>query len=189
MQRTWTFGEKLALGFLLVVLLTVTMGGVSLVALRSVVAGKDEVIDGRRQDLIDAQRVLALTSQKVATGRTYLLTGEERYATQMRDKDAELGRALDELNRPRRGLRAPATRSDRQGPQRPPERARRGRSSLRRSGADLAAFGGRFEAEVAPRYDTLVDRDRGVRRTTGGRRSRRAGTRPPTRRRGASGSW
>lgn len=155
MQRTWTFGEKLAFGFLLVVLLTVAMGGVSLVSLRSVVAGKDHVIDGAGQDLIDAQRVLALTSQKVATGRTYLLTGEERYVDQMRDKNSELGRALDDLNQradPSELPRLAAITTARNAHQGALDKV----LDLRRSGAPLAEFGGLFESDVVPRYDALV---------------------------------
>jgi len=93
MSRSGTFGRKLAAGFVVVLVLTLIMGCVSLVALRSVVEGKDRVIQHSGQDVIDAERIRAAMHREVVHIRGFLLTGNPRYL----DKRTEATQEVDAI--------------------------------------------------------------------------------------------
>jgi methyl-accepting chemotaxis protein len=102
MVRQWTFGQKLTATIALLVVLAVVIGGVSFVALRSVVSSKDQVIDVEAQLLIDAQQVYALRERKGSDARGFLLTADERFTEGMQRARTELD---DLLNRIQRNIR------------------------------------------------------------------------------------
>jgi CHASE3 domain sensor protein len=79
MSRTWTFGQKLALGFALIVTLAIFMAIVAVNALNRVVASKDRVIAVSARNLIDAAKLEAASSRKAAAIRGYLLSGDPLY--------------------------------------------------------------------------------------------------------------
>ena len=83
-----TFGQKLAAGFALVVFLALTIAAVGFVALRTVVASKDHVLDSNASNLIDARILAGQFTAKSAAGRAYLLTGDLRFSEQMRTEYA-----------------------------------------------------------------------------------------------------
>ena len=66
MSRHWTFGQKLGLGFAITVLLTVALGLVAILTLRSVVASKDHVITHDAHLLLQAERVAAFVVEELA---------------------------------------------------------------------------------------------------------------------------
>src|SRR5512144_3155686 len=97
MERRFTFTQKLALGFALVVAVALAIAGVSVFALREVVARKDAVIDLEAQRLVNAERLNAMSFRKAAEARAYLMTNDVRYLEAMRSARAEMRRVLDEL--------------------------------------------------------------------------------------------
>lgn len=94
MARHWTFGQKVAAGFAVSVVLTVAMGAVSVYTLRRVVADKDRVIDVNAQLMIDAEKLRVLSEERAATLRAFLLLREPRFLQDLQTNrttfDAEL---------------------------------------------------------------------------------------------------
>ena len=99
MARHWTFGQRVGGSFAALVALAVVMGLVAYVALRTVVSTKDRVIDVDAQLLIGAQEVQALAEAKGSDARGFLLTGDERFVTEMQASRAELVEVLERLRR------------------------------------------------------------------------------------------
>ncbi|MGI5177040.1 methyl-accepting chemotaxis protein [Dactylosporangium sp. CA-152071] len=97
MNRRWTFGRRLAAGFAVVVLLTMITGGVTVAALDTVVEGKDHVIDIGVQGLVEAQQLRVSVEAKSSASRGYLLTGDERFRTQITEARAEFAQAVQRL--------------------------------------------------------------------------------------------
>jgi CHASE3 domain sensor protein len=157
MRKTWTFGQRLAAGFAVVLILTAVMGGVGLYALRTVVEGKDRVILHTGQDLIDAERLRASMQREVASFRSFLLTGELRWVEGMRGANEEFAdtlahiraRGLSEVGERRVASIAAAEAAHQRGVDRFVQR--RGGSE------DLAALAADYDADVTPRFDALAD--------------------------------
>lgn len=84
MNKNWTFGQKLAGGYAVMVLLSLLMSAVAIYALRAVVVGKDHVISANAQVLIEVERMHTTTEKMVSSLRGYLLSPEERLLTQLR---------------------------------------------------------------------------------------------------------
>src|SRR5688572_25309346 len=99
MLRNTTFSQKVAAGLGVSALLTVTVGAVAVIALRNVVTSKDEVISVQTQRLVDAERLRIAVERKVTAGRTFLLTGDERYLDQVQQDRAAFLTGLDGLTR------------------------------------------------------------------------------------------
>lgn len=115
MESRITFGQKLAAGFAVIVLLAVTVTVIAVASLRQVVASKDEVINGDAQRMVLAGRLNTLSFQKANDARAFLMTGDRRYLEaldvtrgQMREviatlraavRDDEERRLLDQLER------------------------------------------------------------------------------------------
>ena len=99
MGRHWTFGQKLTASFASLVALAIIMGLVAYIALRTVVAAKDQVIDVDAQLLISAEAVFALAEKKGSDARGFLLTADERFVTDLQKARTELGTVLEQLRR------------------------------------------------------------------------------------------
>ena len=99
MPRNLTFGKKIGLGFASIVAITLAIGLVSVHALRSVVAGKDRVIDVDAHLMLEAERLQTLTEQKSAASRGFLLSREERFMDQLLRARSEFADALARIER------------------------------------------------------------------------------------------
>lgn len=97
MNRSWTFGRKLGMGFALVLLLAAVMGAVAIVSLRSVVESKDAVIATYAQDLIDAAKLDATSERMVATSRGILISGDSAAVARFKDAKSDFDRLLARL--------------------------------------------------------------------------------------------
>lgn len=97
MRRQWTFGRKLAAGFAAVVLLSLLTGAVTVGALDTVVSGKDHVIDIGVQGLVEAQQLRVAVEHKSSASRGYLLTGDDRFQTEIAAARADFDRAVQSL--------------------------------------------------------------------------------------------
>lgn len=99
MERSWTFGQKVGVGFAITILLTAIVGGVSVFSLRSVAASKDQLIATNALDLVDAERIHAAVEGKSSAIRAYLLTKEDRFLEQMRTALSEGAGVIARLKR------------------------------------------------------------------------------------------
>jgi methyl-accepting chemotaxis protein len=99
MPRHTTFSQKVAAGLGVSALLTVAVGAVSVIALRSAVTSKDEVISVHAQRLVDAERLRVDVERKVTAGRTYLLTGDPSQLDQVQQARAAFLSGVEQLAR------------------------------------------------------------------------------------------
>ncbi len=157
MTSSWTFGQKLAAGFGLVVLLTVSMGVISFQALRMVVSSKDHVIDVTAQNLIDAARMQASMQREASNTRGFLLTKEDIYMDRMREADQGFREALSRMND--RGLSESGARILATIEVAESEHRREVDQLLAsyRSGAGLEATAAMYHDQVFPKWDALSD--------------------------------
>ncbi len=94
MGGSWTFGQKVAGGFAVIVALAILVSAIAVYTLRSVVASKDRVIEVNAQSLVDAQRLLGTAERKGAAVRAYLLTREPRFLQHMDAPRADFSAAI-----------------------------------------------------------------------------------------------
>ncbi|GGM29932.1 methyl-accepting chemotaxis protein [Dactylosporangium sucinum] len=155
MPRQWTFGQRLGLGFAVTMVLTLATGAVTVWALDTVVAGKDQVIDVGVEGLVGAQQLRVALEAKSSTSRGYLLTGDARYRTQMDTARADFAGALTRLRdvadtaAERRLIEEAA-----QGEQRH-QQALDATIALKARSASVEAITGQFEQDVVPARDDL----------------------------------
>lgn len=97
MTRHWTFGQRLAAGFAVTVVLAIAIGIVSVYALRAVVTSKDSVINVNAHNLTEAERLRATLERKIAAFRGFLLSPEDQYLERMREARSEFLAAVARL--------------------------------------------------------------------------------------------
>ncbi len=155
MARHWTFGQKVAAGFAVMAAFAVAIGGVSIYALRTVVASKDRVITVHTPVLVDAQRLQVAREQKSAAFRGFLFSGDERYLSEIRearDDFATISERLKQNVTTDEGRRlVEAIERAEEEHQRAAERV----VSLRRTAASLEAVSRAFDEQVDPKRDQL----------------------------------
>ncbi|MFF5231708.1 methyl-accepting chemotaxis protein [Dactylosporangium sp. NPDC000521] len=155
MNRRWTFGRRLAAGFAVVVLLTMLTGAVTVAALNTVVGGKDHVIDIGVQGLVEAQQLRASVEGKSSASRGYLLTGDERFRTQIADARADFAQAVQRLrgvanSQRERDLLDAAVQAEQNH-----QTALEAVIALRRDATSEQRVGKEFEDTVAPQREAL----------------------------------
>jgi methyl-accepting chemotaxis protein len=94
-MRTWTFSAKVAAALALMVVLTIAVGVLASLALRSVVQSKDRVIDVNAENVAQAERVRRLVQQRRAALREFVLVPEQEFVTEL----VETTSAIDEIIR------------------------------------------------------------------------------------------
>ena len=159
-MSSWTFGKKLAAGFMLVAFLTLLMGLLSFISLRQVVESKDLVIDGAANDLIDAESLRAAANAEVAQLRGYLLTKDEKHLSALRSANDEWKAILERIrSRPRttEGKRLLASIDE---AERAHQTAMEAALSLRARGAEDAQVVKLFDETVVPRFRQKLDKVR-----------------------------
>jgi CHASE3 domain sensor protein len=97
MHRHWTFGQKIAGGFAVMVFLAILIGLVSGIALRLVVTAKDDVITHDAPHLVLAERMHTLREIQSAANRTYLLTGDPDDLDQLQQARADFDAIIGTL--------------------------------------------------------------------------------------------
>jgi len=97
MSRSWTFRQKVALGFGAMVALAITIGAIGIYALHAVTTSKDRVMAVNVQNLIDARSLLAGVEQRSAAGRAFILTGEDKFLATMTAARSEIDATLGRL--------------------------------------------------------------------------------------------
>jgi methyl-accepting chemotaxis protein len=99
MERKLTFSRKLALGFAVVSLLTGAVAGVAVLALRQVVASKDEVIDFTADNRLDAERLHAAANKKASDARAFFMTKDPKFLELVRGTRLQFRGIITELRR------------------------------------------------------------------------------------------
>jgi methyl-accepting chemotaxis protein len=97
MARSWTFGKKIATGFVAVVVLSILISAIAVYALRTVVASKDRVIEVNANSLVDAEKLRGTIERRGGASRGYLLTREERFLEQMKSARADFAAIITRL--------------------------------------------------------------------------------------------
>jgi methyl-accepting chemotaxis protein len=84
MGKTLTYGQKIAIGYLLVASIALLIGGLSVYALRTIVAEKDRVISVYAQNLVDAAKLESESNRRIADNRGYLLSKDSEFLRDLR---------------------------------------------------------------------------------------------------------
>lgn len=155
MGRTFSFGQRIGLGFTTVAGLALLIGALAVYALRSVVDAKDRVITVYAQNLIEAAELEAESERRVAANRAFLLTGDTTLlgdSNKARDDfDDRLGALTKQelTNGERQALAAIAEASRAQ------KTAVDQVFELRKGQATAEEVSKRFQAEAIPRHQAL----------------------------------
>jgi methyl-accepting chemotaxis protein len=150
MAGSWTFGRKVGFGFAIAIALTLVIGGVSVYALRAVVASKDRVITVDAAHVLSVERLATSIARRQASMRAYLLTGEKGRLAEIQERrqefrgivaelrremaEAEIQRLLDDLEQKEGAYLVPSERA----------------IAARQSGGDLTAITQDFDQNVEP---------------------------------------
>lgn len=94
MGRSLTFGQRLALGFTLVVLLGVVSSAVAVYALQVVVREKDRVIEMHGNTLIHAERLYTEASRAVAANRGFVISNDTSYLDERAEAHKRFGETI-----------------------------------------------------------------------------------------------
>jgi methyl-accepting chemotaxis protein len=97
MNRSWTFGKKIAAGFAAVIVLSILISAIAVYALKTVVASKDRVIEVNAQNLVLAEKLRGTIEGRSAAARGYLLTREERFLEQMKSARTDFATTITRL--------------------------------------------------------------------------------------------
>ncbi len=97
MDRSWTFGKKIATGFAAIGVLSILVSAIAVYALKTVVASKDRILDVNAQNLVEAEKLRGTTERRGGASRAYLLTREERFLEQMKSARADFAAAITRL--------------------------------------------------------------------------------------------
>ncbi|MNS21498.1 Frizzy aggregation protein FrzCD [compost metagenome] len=159
MTRAWTFGQQLAVGFAVPLLLTMVIGGVSAVTLASVVTDKDALVTHFAGPIHDTQRLNTLMAETMSANRGYLLTKNPDSLAQARESGEAFEALMADL-----AVRLP------EADQAPLARIRQASDSYRQAmaaaiqarqaGGSLEAASSAFEREVRPKSQALKDETR-----------------------------
>jgi methyl-accepting chemotaxis protein len=155
MKRQWTFGQKVAGGIGLLVILTAVIAATAYGALRTVVAAKDRVIDVNAALLIDAHRANGLAEAKSSDTRAFLLTRDERLLVDAQNSRAQL---LQTINRLRQNTQTPEGRGLAEAVGAAEEAQQRALDAViaqRRTTAPIDVVARAFDEQVLPARDRL----------------------------------
>lgn len=97
MRSTWTFGQKLAGGFGVVLGLMVVLSVIAVFTMNSVVESKNEVINRRARNMIDAEQLAGSIESKTAAARGFILTGDRRFEDSLQEADTNINRNFMEM--------------------------------------------------------------------------------------------
>lgn len=99
MARHWTFGQQIAAGFALMVVLALLLGGVAISSLHSVVAEKDAVLQVNAHLLAEAESLRAAFERKIATSRGFLLDRDEKHLKNMEEARRDFANILSAMEK------------------------------------------------------------------------------------------
>ncbi|WP_137936818.1 methyl-accepting chemotaxis protein [Chitinivorax sp. B] len=98
-KRAQTFGQKLAAGYAVMVVLTIIISVTAIYSLHSIVASKDHVIATNIQLSSLAQQLQIASWQRAAWIRGYLLEDDKRYLGQLKDAKRVFDEAVSDMRK------------------------------------------------------------------------------------------
>src|SRR5262245_24795751 len=97
MFRSWSYRRIVTAVLLVSAALTLLLGGVSIAELRAVAAAKDSVLDVNASRRLAVEGLRLHREQRAKVLRSYLLTRDDRYLTQLRDQQGRIMAAIQAL--------------------------------------------------------------------------------------------
>jgi methyl-accepting chemotaxis protein len=91
MNRAWSFGRKIGIGFSVGVLLTVVVGWIGVRALTQAVEAKDRVLEDNARALTIAKEIEVTAEQRISAVRGYRLAREPQYLEELEKARARSG--------------------------------------------------------------------------------------------------
>lgn len=181
MTRPWTFGQKIAAGFAVMVAVTVVVGLAAVLSLRHVVSTADRVLDVNARQLVDAQRLRAAAAEKSSEARGFLLTRSQDALEQMTKARREFVEVMAELKRIPSDPDGQRQLAAIELAEAEHQRALDGVLSLRRTGTAVEVVSRTFGQRVVPKraaLDSAIDAivARQERRLADGRQAARSAT-------------
>jgi methyl-accepting chemotaxis protein len=99
MRRNWTFGQKLGIGFAVMVVLVVIISLVAIYGMSAIAADKERLVAVNARHLILAKSLTAAAERKGGAMRAYLMTRNGRWLEDMNEAGEEFNAMLSELQR------------------------------------------------------------------------------------------
>ena len=96
-MNRWTVGQTIAAGMAAVTTVTLVVSALAIFALQSALAAKDQVIDVNARNLVYTQTLATHFEHEVAASRALLLTGADRYQTEIDRQRREQREVLAQL--------------------------------------------------------------------------------------------
>ncbi len=97
MFKNWTFGQRIAGSFVVLVAITIFIGIIATVALQAVIASKDHVIDVDTPLLLQASQMQTTRQQLTSSFRNIMLLGDEADTASLDTARASFQASLDAL--------------------------------------------------------------------------------------------
>jgi methyl-accepting chemotaxis protein len=97
MTKDWTYGQKLAAGYAVMVVFVIIISAVAAYALRTAVASKDRVIGVNVQILLNAERLNNASERRVSSVRGYLVSREQRSLDALRTARADFATIVSQM--------------------------------------------------------------------------------------------
>lgn len=163
-----TFGQKIAAGFAVVVLLGVVVGGVAIRALLEVVESKDQVIARSVNVLVDVRGLDAAFDRMALGTRGFMISPRERFLERLSEADKAFAESRERLE----GSVDPEGMAALSEIEQGARAYRRGLDEvieMRRAGAPIEAIGDVFDERITPmreqidlRLKSFVERETGI---------------------------
>ncbi len=97
MKKSWTFSQKLAAGYAVMVLFVLVISGVAVYALRAAVSSQERVISVNAQLLLDTERAHTSSERIVAAVRGYVIAPDPDLVAELRAARAEFTQIIARL--------------------------------------------------------------------------------------------
>ena len=156
MQGTWTFGSKLAAGFGLMVLLITLVSALAVSSLQTASSQTERLTSRYTANMVDAQRMQTEMTQRLATARGYLLSGEQDYLAREAQAERNFGEAVGRIRDNGLNVEERAAIERILAGERAWETAVNDVIRLRRTEASLQAVVARFDEQVTPSARALI---------------------------------
>ena len=99
MLQQWTFSRRISASLAVGTVLTVLIGVISIVALRSVILSSDRVMDVHVQQLLDAKELDSFLERKVSASRGFLISADDDFMGRVEANDGRFSAVLEKMKK------------------------------------------------------------------------------------------
>ena len=156
MNKNWTFGQKLATGFAVIVLLALVTGAMCIRALQTVVASKEQVLTVTAANLTNAQALAVAAARKSSAIRGYLLAKDERHVEEAARYTKEVSAMIARMRQSNADPAALRLLRDIEEKASAHEQSCLGVIAMRRTHAPQEQVIKTFDDQLLPRFESLV---------------------------------